>query len=1671
MANDYNASINLNTAAAEKGVRDLGQAVGELDKKLLALDKTIKSSQGNLDTVTKSMSELTRANAALIRSETDRAKATVLAAKADREQIVNNGKVMKTATDRAIAEAKVAKLRSSTRNADRAATGTEGRRQAESDVRVANAAALGQQRLASETVRTATALENHAGAATRSGMATERAANQTNRFSAQQERARNSSLALNDSLSNSRYLLYDVGQTYSVLSAALLAIPTATAAVAIAYEKDFAQVMRTNMDLEKSGGSFATLRQELKDLAREIPLTFEQFAQISTIGGQLGIAGRDMGAFTETVAKFGAASNVSIDEASTAFGRFRQSFKDGSDQDYFNKLGSAIAYVGVKSVASEKEIVAVSNQISAAGSQFGFATKDIVGLSGALASVRIRPEMARGAFQRIMLNLSAAADAGAESFQTFAKYTGLATNEAMALMKSDPSEFFHRYIGGIKEAIAQTGSVSAVMEDIGAKNVFDKQMILGLANGYDVYSDSLRNASKAYEEGTFLNESTAGVFETVDAKLQRISNTMKNLGDTLGKGALAGLSGLADNLLNIVGAADRFVQANKGIAGFISLMMGFGAAVGGLLAFKAAQAFVLAGLVGFQQVLGKTSIAAGLTLKGNMQELAKTMLMAKGVTAEASAEFLRNAGTMKAMGASAVLTSTQIRAMNAGIGTAGVTASTSTPKVTGFAAGLRGTASAALGFVGGPVGALLGALVAIGLGFVNAEEKAKSAGDAIARAAANGQEAAKEAIGNELTSRTVDSFNPFESAAGLGDHGKNVRKIADEIGLSFADIVNSIAKGKDAGEEFGHTLDRLAQNKGYKNWAEMSANGFDDNAAKAKFLQHVVEQLGQKSAESGKDQEAVAKAAGKVGDAAAGAAPDAEALGDGLDKVGDKADDAKTKLEEMVDAMFGLVNGELATQEALGSLGESLQKSTSFNTTDAGGRDNISNLQDVLKNAALEQQQLIDSGEQTIQQASANYTSFIDSLVQEMIAKGVDPAQIQNLANRAKGLFGATMASGEQPKVKVEVDASKVDEAKAYLDSVVAKYGTTNLSMILSLGGTQQVADNVFATSEYVKAVTGEPYIANLDANSNPFVQKVTETVNWGFSVLALGPPFTAVIDANADPFTQVMQFVQQYAASVVNGIIDGFNAINQAGHDLTGGLLAANQVGHVGWGMPDMQQPAPKAAPAMPSLPALPSSQPIDNSGMQDSTKANQDNTSSLGGLKNAYDDAAAAAQDAGDKGKKAGEDAANGIDEATRAADDYANRLSQGLQAAYDKQNGYNAAVDAYQSKLNEIKKKRQDELDKIQELIAKQKELNNAKNEDLTGARKAGIEKGISQKYGETDRAADYAQQEQDLLDSAAAKQKDIDVSKQQQQTIQDGIGKMDGFSQAAIDNRNDLRDLESKMLDVISAYAGTGASQDQVKAKAEQLTGQFKKDVTQLGINRGAVDTLKSRMQLYRDTVRSVPATKPTKVTADTGAAKGAIDGIKSSLRAIPPNTNAKVTVTKETINTYKGAVIPMNQYLKDGSPVYRVVTPDGHGTNLRIYNKGGQVQGFAGGGQIPGKAPSNPGVDNLMAQVDGKGLVRVRSKEFIVQQPAVDYWGLDFMNAINNMKMPQFNGGGSVGGGSRGGSGSGGAMLVELTAEAIAAIQRMPPIILTTENRVIAEAANAGNAILATQGAN
>lgn len=1638
MAEDFNASVIISTADSIRGVRDLDAAAKNLDKTLRELDGSLKASQGDLDAVAKSMATIAKANAEVIRSERDRARATTEAAKADAVAIKNAGQKAKQSQDAAIAEAKTARIKSQTRNAEKSSASTSARRDSESAARIAATNAMSQARLATESERSTAAQNNAAASAIRLGDAQARSAALSERLANSQKKAAQGALELNDNLSNSRYLLYDVGQTYTVLSGALLAIPVATSAVSIAYQKDFAQVVRTNAELARSSSDIGVLRQELKTLGTEIPLTFSQFSNIASTAGQLGIAGEDVGAFTESVARFGAASNVSVEEAATAFGRLQNSFDPLRETpDFFNKIGSAIAFVGVNSAASESEIIAVTNQIAAAGSQFKFTGEQIVGLSGALASVRIRPELARGAFQRIMLQLSRAADQGADSFNKFGKYTGLAADESLRLFKENPSDFFYKYIGGLKGVIDNGASVSSVLDDIGAKNVFDKQFILGLANGYKVYGQALSDANSAWTDGTFLNKSTDEVFETLDAKIKRITNSIQNLMDTIGKNSVAGpLSSIADAILTITNATDRLAAGSAAFSTFINIVMGLGTALGILLAFKAAQAFVLAGLVGFQQVLGKGTLAAGLTANGIMRQLAVTMLMAKGATAQASAEFVKNAGAARAMGFAATATNTQIRAANAGLGVLGTTASDTSKKGAGLVGTLKNVGSGMLGLVGGPIGALLIALSAVSLGLIANAEDANAAGDSIARAMKNGASAAQEAAAKAFVQRKVNLVDGL----GIGEINKNLRQIAEEAGLSFDRVVAAAAKGKDGLKEFDTYLAEVAKSQGktYEagNNAQLAAL---KDGSKLTFLRRQVEAVANASSVSADDLKAVEKATGAVGTASEGAVPGVDALGDGLGGVGDEAETAEQKIDKFLNAIFGIANAEAAVQDSLQKLGEGLANSSDVGTGTEGGRENLSNFQDALRSAAQQQRALFEDGQQSAQQAAANYSAFIDGLLKQMATLGADPAQVSKVAAQAKAAFAATIGAGAPATVKVAADTTP-----AFTDAQGLLSGISRLQGDITVGGNTIPAEqSIQYLAKQMSIITGQPYQVVLDALTDPANKNAAAMQKYLIQIV--NGTYKANVNADTSAAIANVQNFSNYARSELSSIqnlANNFSGIM--------GSLGIGGVDNIASGLIEkFTGLSSSAAPAPAQVSAAPAAVTPDFSGLGQGYQKVQD-----------------AANKAGDAGKKAGEDMADGIDEATRAATDYANRLRTGLTSVFDKQYGVQKATDEYRSALNDIKKKRDEEIKQVDDLRQKIRDLNNERNTDLVDARKAGIEKNISLKYGEVDRAADYANQEKTALDAAAAKQKDIEANKKQADTIQAGIGKLTGYSDAAIANREALRGLESKMLDMISAYAATGASQQQVAAYAARLTGQFKRDASQVGYNRNAVANLTGTMSGYVAAVNRVPRIKPTTVTADTAGAMKGIGAVGAALRGLPSNKNIDVRYRVH------GGIEPTNDRTKDGQVIYRVRNPDGTIGPTKLFNKGGQVQGYASGGLIPGKAPSDPGVDNLMASVDGKGMVRVRSNEFIIQQPAVDFWGLDFMNAINNMKMPRFNSGGYTGGSSSSG-GSSGPMLVELTAENIAAILRLAntPTVLYADSVKLAESVNQGNVILASTGAN
>lgn len=1565
MANEFDSKLVINTAEASLGIRNLDKQAQSLDRTLAALDKTTRRADQSLARVAKSVTQIVAAQR--------------IAVQATNKEVDSELK---------LSRAKAANATARDRNASAALK-----------------EARSQQILVTSQQRASSGFQDLSKGA--SG------------YARNARSASDATLEIHDSLSNTRYLLYDIGATYRAISIGLLAIPAATATVAAAYERDFAQVLRTT-----GGISAATveLRSDLKQLATEIPMSFGELANIASIGGQLNIPAAEMADFTDVVARFSSSTNVSIDEAAIAFGRLRDAFPKESEgnAEYFNQIGSAITELGDRSVATETEIIAVVNQLAPLASLAGFTSAEVAGLSSALASVRIRPELARGSFQRIFFDMSAAADEGGEKLNTFARYAGVSADEAKRLIQNNPAPFFSNFIGGIRGAIDQGASFNSVLEDIGLKGVRDRQFLLALANGYDTLAASMALADSSYDKATYLKESSEPVFQTLIANLQKMANAFSNLADTMGTGSLSWLSGIANGLTTIAKAINDLAESSPAfktvLTGAISLML----IVGVMTAIKAAMAFGLAAIVGFQQVAGKSAIGTSLSFRGLAAQIVVAMRMSRHETSATAAQAVKDFGII---GAAAQLAGFQVEK--------------GTRKITGFKAGMTGLGSSLVGLAGGPIGVAIIAIGALTAAFLGAQAQAKASGEAIANAMAQGAEAGEAAIAAALNEKEMKFLDGSLDA--MDDLGKNARQIGEEAGIGFDELILAVQGGDKAVEAFSNRLDEMAKS------GEISYTN-------ARFLKTAVGDLATESAGAAEDIEATDAVVEKLG---------SETLPGATDSLEDTTD-AFDEMTKAVDALFGsifsIVNAESALNAALQSLGEGLAESGSFSTGNEAGRENLANFQAVLEARATLYEQMIGQGEITAEQAAANFETYIAGLMDQMNSMGGDTAAIEQYANDIRDGFHYAISAGVPATIPVQADTS---QAQIELDTIKVKYGTIDSDVLVKEHGAKDVAARVDYLTSFIDGETAQPFVAQVDADTDAANENVAATEQ--FIITALGVPiFTATIDADTHPMIRNVHEATQWAKSALATIANAFIHVHNASARLVGraGDMALIDVA-----------PAP-AAPSGGTIPAPKQRQPTPAPTTKPRQQRASDNPNlsfgdtDFGSAVDGYDKVKDAAAEAADESEKATKKVKDNVKTHAEEVADYAQRIGASLKAAYDQQHGVSSATDAYYSQLNSIKKQREDEIEQVRDLTAKIKELRNARAEDLITARKASIEAGISDKYGEYDRAADYRQQAQTANDAAAEKQRNIDASIKEQNEIRAGIGALTGYSDAAIRNREALRSLESKMNDMIVAYAATGASQQQVSNYAQALTDKFGIQVGQLGYNQTAVNNLIGVTGRYVEAVNAVPYRVATEAENNFPEEVGAARALTDALNDVP----SFIKTVHETERRITGHSLVENGNMKDGTKKYLVLNKDGTSTGRQLFNRGGEV-GLARGGKVPGRAPSDPRVDNVPALIDGKDPAAIRSGEFIMREQSTNYYGTEFMDAVNRMKLPRYNMGGPVGGRSTSRGGSDGIVAVELSAENLAFLSQLldREVALYTDSEKIASSANEGNRILASKG--
>lgn len=396
------------------------------------------------------------------------------------------------------------------------------------------------------------------------------------------------------SLPRLRYALYDVSFAFGAVGAGALAAAGSALTFAAKFESAFTSVERTTLTTIKMT---ELLRQQFRNLATEIPVSFEELAKIGSIGAQLGLASGEVAGFARTISQFSSTTNVSTEEAAKSFGRLGELLDVSGDK--YQNLASAVAYVGVKSAATESEILSVASGLAGVANNAGLSTEYVVGLAGSLASLGVPAEQSRGAVTRIFQEISRAAAKGGEDMKPFAQLLNLSTAEATKLAKTDVETFFNKMLIGLSsmDTVQMTTALDAMaLSDIRVTNTLTR-----LSGNLGLVNELMGYASDQFRDGTFLSAAYGYKVDDLATKFQLFVAAVQEFAAAFGEAMAGGVGPILEMLTDIITTFSDALRTDAGkafasVTGVATILIGVIASLmatvtlagGGMLAFRTA---------------------------------------------------------------------------------------------------------------------------------------------------------------------------------------------------------------------------------------------------------------------------------------------------------------------------------------------------------------------------------------------------------------------------------------------------------------------------------------------------------------------------------------------------------------------------------------------------------------------------------------------------------------------------------------------------------------------------------------------------------------------------------------------------------------------------------------------------------------------------------------------------------------------------------------------------------------------------------------------------------------------------------------------------------------------------------------------------------------------------
>lgn len=529
---------------------------------------------------------------------------------------------------------------------------------------------------------------------------------------------------------------------------------------AIDYESAFAGVKKT-VD-ETATVSYQKLSDGIRQMAKELPASAVEIANVAEVAGQLGIKTEDILSFSRTMIDMGESTNLSAEEAATAIAKIANIM--GLTSDEYSKFGAAVVDLGNNFATTEKDIVMMANRLAAGGKLAGLTAPEILGLATAMSSVGIEAEAGGTAMTQTLTAIGNAVALttkdSADDLALIAKVAGTTSEEFQQAWKEKPAEALQSFIKGLNTAHEKGANVDAILMKLGMTGVRQGNMLKSLALSSDKMSAAVQRSNQAWKENTALTNEANKRYETTESQLKMFRNQITDLaiefGGPLIKALRSGLDAVKPWLNNLADLAKKFSS----------------------LSTEQQQNIIKWGLMAAALGPALKLLGGGVTAIGGLVKAIGGLSKGLGVLS-GSAKYLLN--------------------LPAGLNALAGSAGTAETAMTGMSTS-AGSMTGAIGALANPLGLIVGSIGLVTAGLVylgNEKDKARIK---------------TEEFGSQLSSTAQGELRNFQktvdetstAVANFGTHAGDVEKVSGAFKKLYEDIQAAADQSNKRMEELGN---------------------------------------------------------------------------------------------------------------------------------------------------------------------------------------------------------------------------------------------------------------------------------------------------------------------------------------------------------------------------------------------------------------------------------------------------------------------------------------------------------------------------------------------------------------------------------------------------------------------------------------------------------------------------------------------------------------------------------------------------------------------------------------------------------------------------------------------------------------------------------------------------